>query len=359
MIKVGVTRLTLTDGSQIASSSSGGHGGNVTITATAVNLSGDATITADTSGAGHAGRIEIDVARLELSDGAQITSGSVLGPGLGGNVKITAQEDIVVVGEHTSIRSNTRGAGKGGNIVLQARVVRLEADAVVTVGSTASGHSGSMQIEAQKLLLRGKSTITTEASRASGGDISIQVERLELQASQVTAAVQGEAGTLGGDITISATSALILQDSTISASAVEGNGGNIDIETGVLLQDLGSIITATATVGIDGVVGIRAATTNISGTVTSLPRRFAAASPLSQLRCAQRLRGGQISSFVVAGRAGLPVDPSGGLPSLLVELPQETDGMLAQLAYDRSAAVSTAANWHPCPKEQPRAVYRR
>lgn len=359
-ITIGATRLTLTDDALIASSSSGGigFGGNITIAATAVDLSGDATIEAGTRGAGHAGRIEIDVVGLTLSDGAEITSDSVRGPGLGGNVEITAQEDIVVVGENTSIRSNTVGSGRGGSIELKARTVRLDEGAVMTVGSTGAGDSGSVRIEAQKLLLRGGSTITTEATRASGGDITIQVERLELRASQMTAAVQGEVGTFGGDITINAESALILQGSTISASAVEGNGGNIDIETGVLLQDFESTITATATVGIDGVVGIRAATTNISGTVTPLPQRFASTEPLSQLRCAQRLRGGQISSFVVAGRAGLPVDPSGGLPSLLVDLPQEADGVLAQLDFDQPTAVSTAAHWYPCSKDQPRAAHR-
>ncbi len=359
MIDIEATHLILTDGALIASSSSGGlgRGGNVTIVASAVDLSHDASIRAGTSGAGHAGRIEVDATNLRLSDGAQITSGSVRGPGLGGDVAITAKEDIVVVGENTSIRSNTLGSGTGGSITLQARTVMLDEGAVVTVDSTGAGDSGSVRIEAERLLLREESTITTEASRASGGDISIDVERLELRASHVTAAVQGEVGTFGGDITIKASSALILQGSTISASAVDGNGGNIDIETGVLLQDDESLITATATVGIDGVVGIRAATTNISGTVTPLPRRFASASPLSQLRCAQRLRGGQISSFVVAGRAGLPVDPSGGLPSLFVDLPQKVDGVLAQLPFERQAAA-TITHWHPCPKDQSYVTHR-
>lgn len=351
-IDVNATRLTLTDGSQIASSSSGGRGlgGNVVIRAGDVDLSGDAMIAAGTSGAGHAGSIEIDVANLRLSDGAQITSGSVRGPGQGGDVAITARKTITVVGEGTSIRSNTLGAGTGGSIVLQAPVIELQGGALVTVGSNGAGDSGSAQITARELQLRGDSTITTEASRASGGDISIQVNILQLQASRVTSAVQGEAGTVGGDITIDAQGAVTLQDSTISASAVDGNGGNINIETGILLQDFRSVITATAEVGIDGAVGIRAATTNISGTVRPLPRRFASAEPLSQLRCAQRLRGEKISSFVVAGRAGLPVDPSGGLPSLLVELPPVGYETLVQPSDNQLAAVSTAASWYPCPK---------
>ncbi len=361
MIDVDATRLTLANEAQIASGSSGGtgQGGNITITADAVDLSGEATIAAGTSGAGDAGRIEVDVTRLRLSGGAQIASGSVRGPGLGGDVAITARQEVVVVGENTSIRSNTLGSGSGGSIALEAPFIMLDKDAVVTVGSTGTGDSGSVRVVAQELKLHERSTITAEASRASGGDISIQADLLRLQASQITSAVQGEMGTFGGDITINAPVAVTLQDSAIRASAVDGNGGSIDIETGVLLQDFESIITATATIGINGVVGIRAVTTNISGTVTPLSRRFATASPLSKLRCAQRLRGGEVSSFVVASRAGLPVDPSGGLPSLLVELPQAGHETLTRPAFDQRVVVSAAAHWYPCPKERLQAVYRR
>jgi hypothetical protein len=59
--------------------------------------------------------------------------------------------------------------------------------------------------------------------------------------------------------------------------------------------------------------------TNLSGTVTPLPQRFIQASPLLRQRCAERLRGGQVSSLVLAGRDGVPTDPEGGLPSPLAE----------------------------------------
>jgi hypothetical protein len=55
--------------------------------------------------------------------------------------------------------------------------------------------------------------------------------------------------------------------------------------------------------------------------VTPLPQTFAADAPLFNEPCAQRLRGGQVSSFVVAGRAGLPADPSSALPTHMIEEP--------------------------------------
>lgn len=212
--------------------------------------------------------------------------------------------------------------------------------------------------------------------------MTIAVHRLELQESQVTAAVQGEADTFGGDIDIDVTGPMILHNSSGSASANEGQdgnidivatdavilkhstiraiadigqGGNIEIETGAFFMDGLSDITATAgPAGIDGVVGIRAVTTDVKTSVTPLPQRFASTPSLSDLYCAQRLRGGQISSFIVVGRAGLPVDPSGGLPSFLVELPRAmhlTGPVSEPLHFNASSDTPIAVGWYPCPKE--------
>jgi filamentous hemagglutinin family protein len=379
-ISVTVGSLRLKGGASIDSRTLGGAaGGNISIFATEADLSEEATIAAGTRGGGAAGLIRVDVLRLTLADGAQITSSTEGGSGTGGDVNIEAREAILVNGASTSIRSSASGSGAGGNIVLQAEMVGVKDGAVIAANSSGSGRAGTVSIAARELSLQQHSTITTEASQASGGAVTIAVHRLELRDSQVTAAVQGEAETLGGDIDIDVTGSVILHNSSVSASANEGRGGNIDmtatdavilknsairasadigqggiiaIETGVFLMDSTSHITATAgPAGIDGAVDIRAVTTDIKGTVTLLPQRFASTSSLSDLRCAQRLRGGQISSFVVAGRAGLPVDPSGGLPSFLVELPQEAP-LIGKSFEPLHTNTPTAADWYPCPKER-------
>jgi hypothetical protein len=236
---------------------------------------------------------------------------------------------------------------------------------------------------AQDLSLQRQSTITTEASQVSGGAVTIAVHRLEVQDSHVTAAVQGDADTVGGDIDIDVTGSVVLHNSFVSASANQGQGGNIDIaatdavilqhsairasadigkggsieiETGVFLMDGASEITATAgPAGIDGVVGIRAGTPDLKATVTPLSQRFASTPSLSDLRCAQRLRGGQISSFVTVGRAGLPVDPSSALPSFLAALPRDLYrlGQVSEpLRADGRAETPSVADWYPCQKER-------
>jgi len=389
-INVTVGLLRLKGGASIDSRTLGGAaGGEITINATEVDLSEGAAIAAGTRGSGDAGTIRIGGLRFTLADGAQVTSSTEGGSGNGGDVVIEARGAILVTGENSSIRSRASGAGAGGNILLRAEAVGLEDKAVIAADSSGSGRAGTVRIEARDLSLKQQSTVTTEASQASGGAVTIAAHRLELRDSQVTAAVQGEADTLGGDIDIGVTGSAILRNSTVSASANEGEGGNIgiaatvavilqhstisasadighggdiDIDTGVFLMDGTSSVTATAgPAGIDGEIGIRAVTTDVKGTVTPLSQRFAAVPSLSNLHCAPRLRGGQISSFVVAGRAGLPVDPGGGLPSFLVELPQELH-LVGQSFESRrlkaNTGTPTAAGWYPCPKERPRVAQR-
>ncbi|PON14071.1 hypothetical protein C2W62_31015 [Candidatus Entotheonella serta] len=387
-IRVSVALLQLKGEVSIDSRTLGGAaGGNIVIHATEMALSEGATIAAGTRGDGEAGTIRVDAYRLTLVDGAQITSSTEGGNGTGGDVEIVARDAIEVMGENSGIRSRTSEMGFGGNISLQAVSVRLDDQAVIAADSAGRGRAGTVRVEAQDLSLRQASTVTTEALQASGGAVTIAVQHLELQDSQVTASVQGEADTFGGTINIEVTGSAVLRNSTVSASANEGQGGNIaivatdavilkqstisasagigrggdiDIETGVFLMDGLSHITATAgPAGIDGDVGIRAVTTDVKGTVTPLSQRFASATSLSDLHCAQRLRGGQSSSFVVAGRAGLPVDPSRGLPSFLVALPEEMHVSGLSFEPPRSQTdlgLQTTTSWHPCPKARPRVA---
>jgi hypothetical protein len=60
---------------------------------------------------------------------------------------------------------------------------------------------------------------------------------------------------------------------------------------------------------------------NLSEPATQLSQRFAEPITLFHEPCTERLRGGQVNSFVMLGRDGAPADPSGGLPSLMVDLP--------------------------------------
>jgi hypothetical protein len=162
--------------------------------------------------------------------------------------------------------------------------------------------------------------VSTEARQADGGNITVQAPHtVQLRHSKITANVRGGPQTTGGNITIANPEFVIVQDSKILAKAVTGKGGDIDITAGVFLADPASRVDATASaeVGIDGTVDIRALVTNVSGTIAPLPQNFGRELELLRGLCAQRLRGGERSSFAVMRRDGLPIKPGDMLPSPL------------------------------------------
>jgi len=122
---------------------------------------------------------------------------------------------------------------------------------------------------------------------------------------------------VGGNITIDPRF-IILEGSQIIANAFEGRGGNIQIQAQqVFLADPASQVSASSTLGINGVVNIQAPVTSISGAVAPLPQEFAASTELLRDRCVGRLREGRVSRLVLGGRDGVPSEPGSLLLSPL------------------------------------------
>jgi hypothetical protein len=158
------------------------------------------------------------------------------------------------------------------------------------------------------------STVSTESTESGGGNIDLSAGHIvELVDSQVTTSVQGGTGG-AGNITIGPRY-VILNDSQVITQADKGKGGNIDIGADVFIASPTSVVSASSQTGISGTIDIRGVVNNLSGSIAPLPQRYLSTAALSEDRCAGRLREGQISSFVVAGRAGMPLQPGGVLPS--------------------------------------------
>ena len=77
-----------------------------------------------------------------------------------------------------------------------------------------------------------------------------------------------------------------------------------------------SRVDASSQLAAPGEVTIEASN-DLSGTIAPLSQRFSPAVMLLRQRCAERLRGGQVSSFIVGGRDGVPVTLDGVLSSPL------------------------------------------
>src|SRR5262249_15560171 len=82
-----------------------------------------------------------------------------------------------------------------------------------------------------------------------------------------------------------------------------------------------STVTALSASGIkelQGEVAVQAPVTSISGSIAPLPQSFARATELLRNRCAERVREGTVSRFVLSGRDGVPLEPGGPWPSPLL-----------------------------------------
>ena len=317
-------RLTLDGETQITSETTGaGNAGTIRVVATEMNVDGGSSITtsAGMRASGRAGDIDIAATRLMLNSDAQITS-ETAGTGDVGRIQVVTTDMDLDGGSRIStaardMSTRAQEAVDAGDIAITANRLVLQDGAQITSESFGAGNAGAIDIGAETLTLREGSKITTESVQGNGGNITIASERVVLQDSAIrTDSMQGGAG---GNIRIAETSGVVaLLDSAITTSAEIGQGGNITI--GALLVDAGSLVDASG--GIDDGEVELGTVVNL-GAITPLPQSFAADVAIFNEPCAQRLRGGDISSFVASGRDGLPADPSGALPSLMMEVPEE------------------------------------
>jgi filamentous hemagglutinin family protein len=166
-IRSGIFAKTLSAGGGSGTGSGGGGSGGGGGLAPKPGSAGDITITAN---------------NLLLNSGAQIDSSTTSG-GAGGNVSITTAENITIAGSSTRLTSDAiRGDGKGGNITLVAKNVTVRDSASVTAVTGGKGAAGNVTLTAlDQLLLQSTGTITTSTSGSGkGGTIIIQASQVLL-----------------------------------------------------------------------------------------------------------------------------------------------------------------------------------
>jgi len=292
-----------------------------------------AGLSASSTGPGNAGSVTIQglasPAESVLIDGAG--SGiftTTEGTGAGGDINLFAQS--FTLQNRATLSAATSGSATsatGGTIMINAilqdgkivptaaQSVTLSNGASISASSTGPANAGEIVINAGDQFLSTNSVVTTEAAQASGGSITLMAtDMVHLINSKITTSVQGGAETRGGDITIDP-QFVILQNSQIIAQAFQGQGGNITITAGTFLADPASVVSASSQLGVSGTVNIQSPVQNFSSSLAPLPKNFQSAAALLAQRCAARVAGGQVSTFVMAGREGLPAEPGGFLTS--------------------------------------------
>jgi filamentous hemagglutinin family protein len=215
MTVVATETISLRAGATLGSgtiSSSRGDSGRVFVAAPLVSLEGGSVIGASTSGSGHGGEVTIEAGTLRLTGaGTAINSGS-FGAGPGGNLRVRASE-AVFIEEKGMLDSSAQSGGDAGQIVVHAPTVHLASEGRIQARTTGDGNAGNIEVQGARVTLTGGAQILT----SSGNE------------SQTTGKVMVGTGR-AGNITINATEELSL----------EGRAPTGTDRSGVVSQTLGT-----------------------------------------------------------------------------------------------------------------------
>ncbi len=376
-IIVDAGKLTLLNGGQIDSSSSGGSSGNlgiITVTAPdSVDISGmDANnnfsgIFGQTLGSGNGGVIDIKTGNLSIARSGTIDAGA-FSSGNGGTLSITATNSISLSSGAT-LYSDTLADGIGGNIILTSPILNLDGGNIIasssglgyggyieanvgkltltngaridastsgpgwggdiniaamnsvslaggstiTSQSTGAGFAGSIAIDAGLSFDSSNSSITTGATLADGGNISLIAKNMINLNHSSITATVGTGLGNGGNIFLDPLF-VVMNAGTITANAFGGNGGNINLVANNFLQSANSSITASSKLGVSGTVTLNGQLADLSGSLAALPIAYLDTTGLLRARCAAHMAE-KSSSFVLAGRGGTPLAPDAPMPS--------------------------------------------
>jgi len=137
--------------------------------------------------------------------------------------------------------------------------------------------------------------------------------------------MSSETGQDEGNITNSKPDLLFMNRGQLSANAVHGHGGYIQVAANTYLPSIDSLITASSEYGAQGVVEMDTVETDIGSGLVVLPDRLKDGSVNLAERCTLSLKG-DVSSFFLSGQGGLPMwSKDTYLPTVIVPELDNTD----------------------------------
>ncbi|NEU76261.1 S-layer family protein [Hassallia byssoidea VB512170] len=326
--------FSLRDRAFLSASTNGqGNAGNVTVRATDSVYLADANIfsTVSAGGVGNGGNIDINAASLSLIDGAQLltitrraSDTQPAGRGDAGNVNVNVTGSVDIAGEKNGSVSaifslvQTGTEGNGGNITIDSGSFSLQNGALLTAETLGQGNAGTITVNAADFFtISGKSSnlnssglfVNSQSPTGTAGDIIVTSPRVTLDNGGSLNAESASGN--GGDINLQTDLLLLRRESQISTTAgtaqAGGNGGNINIDAGfiVAVPQENSDITANAFSGNGGNVTI-----NAQGIFGIQPRQ----QPTPQSDITASSTGGGINGIVDINT--LDIDPNRGFINL-------------------------------------------
>jgi filamentous hemagglutinin family protein len=231
-----------------------GNAGTVTISvADLLEVLNDGQISSVTYGAGKAGEVRIEAGNLRVDgQGSRIQTGTVFGSsGNAGTVTISVTDRLVVL-NGGRISSSTFESGNAGKVDIEAGTLAVLNGGQILSITYASGNAGTITIRVAELLEVLTGGVISSETRASGAAGKVEIEAGNLRIAG------GEASDFTG----------IWSDAAPYSS---GNAGTVAIKVADLLEVLngGQISSATYGSGNAGEVEIEAGNLRIAGEAAS------------------------------------------------------------------------------------------
>ncbi|HEY9853238.1 MAG TPA: filamentous hemagglutinin N-terminal domain-containing protein [Leptolyngbyaceae cyanobacterium] len=329
-----------------------GIGGEITLTTGTLQVTKGAVLSATTLSGSPGGNIVVNANRLELSDGGQLLT-TTFSDGNAGNITVKANENIIISGsdptftdrlaqlQNVQNEASSEGfesinligqspasglfantgkdsTGTGGNLTIFANQLTIANEAAAAVTSQGTGGAGTLKITAPILQLS-NSNLTADTQEKGQGNIELNAQNILLRRNSLISTNAGN--TTGGNIAIDTQLLTALENSDITANAVAGFGGRVNITAqGVIgsqfraQQTPNSDITATSELGsqFSGIVEINTPEVDPSAGLIELPENVLDINRLVAQSCPANPNE-QGSEFFITGRAGLPPNPNEAL----------------------------------------------
>ncbi|MEH1863092.1 MAG: filamentous hemagglutinin N-terminal domain-containing protein [Nostoc sp.] len=225
-----------------------GNGGNVTINSSSFSLTSGAAVFTSTDGKGNAGNVTVNAREsvlLRNPDNAIFSTVLENGEGKGGNIEINTASFSIL--NAAGVTAETRGLGDAGNVKINAInsvtisgkvsefIAGLYTSSIAGASGKILGDAGNIEVNSLKVTLDNGGTIDAESASGNGGNINLNSNLLLLRrGSKITTnAGTAQAGGDGGNIDISSRFIVAIpnQNNDITANAYSGKGGNINIQS--------------------------------------------------------------------------------------------------------------------------------
>ena len=195
------------------------------------------------------GNIGITARNIELSNGSNLFAGIFSDSGVGGSqagdIALNAIGDIRFLASDVGNTVGRSATGNGGNLNITARSLLVEGGSQLAADTEGQGNAGNVNINSNRIVLDDSTIFSKVNSGAigNGGNISIGTRSLSLSNGAIlTAGTSGHGN--AGNVLINANDRIELSRSsaiiTRASRGAIGNGGNISINTGLVYLSDGS-----------------------------------------------------------------------------------------------------------------------